>query len=68
MGKSWNTVARRALQPIPRVSDNTDRMAIKQFLITRSHRPVRSSDMPNGPGTFSPYGTSHYGMPGSPGH
>lgn len=32
---------RGALQPIPRVVDNTDAMAIKQFIIDKAHRPKR---------------------------
>lgn len=65
---SWNRLARRALQPIPRVVDNTDLMAIKQFHLDRSHKPIRAADMPGGPGTFSPYGNTNFGMPGAPGH
>ena len=57
---SWQTVPRRALQPIPRVVDNTDALAIRQWIITSSHKPVRQSDMPGGPGTFSPYGNSGF--------
>lgn len=57
---SWQTVPRRALQPIPRVVDNTDALAIRQWIITSSHVPVRHSDMPSGPGTFSPYGNSGF--------
>ena len=57
---SWQTVPRRALQPIPRVVDNTDALAIRQWIITSSHKPVRQSDMPSGPGTFSPYGNSGF--------
>lgn len=57
---SWQTVPRRALQPIPRVVDNTDALAIRQWIITSSHHPVRHSDMPSGAGTFSPYGNSNF--------
>jgi len=32
----------KALQPIPRVVDNTDAMAIKQFIIDSAHRPKRT--------------------------
>lgn len=53
-------LARRALHPIPRVVDNTEAMAIKQHAIDESHKPVRSSDMPGGPGTFSPYGNTNF--------
>jgi len=56
----WQTMKRRALQPIPRVVDNTDAMAIAQWVITQSHVPVRTSDMPGGPGTFSPYGNTNF--------
>lgn len=51
---------RRALRPIPRVVDNTDELAIEQHAIDYSHHPIRSSDMPGGPGTFSPYGNTNY--------
>jgi len=34
-----------ALQPIPRVVDNTDAMAIKQFIIDKSHRPKRKDNL-----------------------
>lgn len=57
---SWQTVPRRALQPIPRVVDNTDAMAIRQWAITMSKVPVRTSDMPGGPGTFSPYSNVNF--------
>lgn len=57
---SWQTVGNRALQPIPRVVDNTAELAIRQWLITMSHVPVRTSDMPGGPGTFSPYGNINF--------
>jgi hypothetical protein len=51
---------RRALRPIPRVVDNTDELAIEQHAIDVSHHPVRQSDMPGGPGTFSPYGNTNF--------
>lgn len=51
---------RKALRPIPRVVDNTDLMAIEQHAIDVSHRPIRSTDMPGGPGTFSPYGNTNF--------
>lgn len=35
----------KALQPIPRVVDNTDAMAIKQFIIDQAHRPKRKDDL-----------------------
>lgn len=56
----WQTLARKALHPIPRVVDNTEAMAIKQFAIDSSHRPIRTQDMPAGPGTFSPYGNTNF--------
>lgn len=56
----WQTVPRRALVPIPRVVDNTDAMAIRQYAITMSKVPVRTSDMPNGAGTFSPYSNVNF--------
>lgn len=56
----WQTTKRKALQPIPRVVDNTDAMAIKQFAIDSSHKPIRSADMPGGPGTFAPYGNTNF--------
>lgn len=55
----------RALQPIPRVSDNTDRLAIKQYIIDLSHAPKKPSDLPSGPGTFAPRGNTNFGMPGA---
>lgn len=51
---------RRALRPIPRVVDNTDAMAIEQHAIDLSHHPIRNSDMPSGPGSFSPYGNTNF--------
>jgi hypothetical protein len=56
----WQTTPRKGLQPIPRVVDNTDALAIKQLSIDLSHRPIRTSDMPGGPGTFSPYGNTNF--------
>lgn len=56
----WQTVKRKALHPIPRVVDNTEAMAIRQFTIDVSHRPIRTADMPSGPGSFSPYGNTNY--------
>lgn len=56
----WQTVPRRALQPIPRVVDNTTMLAIKQHAITMAHVPIRTSDMPGGPGTFAPYGNTNF--------
>ena len=56
----WQTQPRKALQPIPRVVDNSTMLAIKQFAITSAHRPVRTSDMPGGPGTFAPYGNTNF--------
>jgi hypothetical protein len=56
----WQTVPRKALQPIPRVVDNTDMLAIKQYILDKSHHPVRPGDMPGGPGTFSPYGNTNF--------
>ncbi|QHB37412.1 hypothetical protein SEA_AIKOY__4 [Mycobacterium phage Aikoy] len=53
-------LARRALHPIPRVVDNTEALAIRQHAIDESHHPIRHSDMPGGPGTFSPYGNSNF--------
>lgn len=35
----------KALQPIPRVVDNTDMMAIKQFIIDQAHRPKRKDTL-----------------------
>lgn len=35
----------KALQSIPRVVDNTDAMAIKQFIIDQSHRPKRKDKL-----------------------
>jgi len=31
-----------ALQPIPRVVDNTDAMAIRQLVLEKSRRPIRT--------------------------
>lgn len=56
----WQTLKRKALHPIPRVVDNTDAMAIRQFTIDVSHRPIRNADMPSGPGSFSPYGNTNF--------
>jgi hypothetical protein len=56
----WQTKRNRALNPIPRVVDNTEAMAIRQYVIDVSHHPIRSSDMPGGPGTFSPYGNTNF--------
>lgn len=56
----WQTRKSAALNPIPRVVDNTDAMAIRQFTIDLAHRPVRKSDMPGGPGTFAPYGNTNF--------
>lgn len=56
----WQRPNRKALQPIPRVVDNTDAMAIKQAAIDNAHKPIRSSDMPAGPGTFAPYGNTNF--------
>lgn len=56
----WQTLRRRALQPIPRVVDNTAALAIKQRALDESHRPIRTSDMPGGPGTFAPYGNTNF--------
>lgn len=61
----WQTPKRAALQPIPRVVDNTDELAIKQYIITNSHRPKKPADQPGGPGTFAPYGNTNFGMPGA---
>lgn len=58
---SWQTLPRKALHPIPRVVDNTDALAVKQFIINLTHTSlVRSSDMPGGPGTFAPYGNTNF--------
>lgn len=56
----WQTTKRKALQPIPRVVDNTEAMAIEQLAIDLSHHPIKSSDMPGGPGTFAPYGNTGF--------
>ena len=56
----WQTIPRKALQPIPRVVDNTDAMAIQQWAITMAHVPVRTGDMPSGPGSFSPYSNANF--------
>lgn len=56
----FRQVGSRALQAIPRVVDNTTELAIRQWAITSSHVPVRTSDMPGGPGTFSPYGNINF--------
>jgi hypothetical protein len=40
--------------------DNTDAMAIKQWILDSSHHPIRPGDMPGGPGTFSPYGNTNF--------
>lgn len=50
----------KVLKPIPRVVDNTEAMQIKQHAIDESHHPVRTSDMPAGPGTFAPYGNTNF--------
>lgn len=57
---SYRIVKRTALQPIPRVVDNTAALAIKQHAIDLSHVPIRTSDMPGGPGTFAPYGNTNF--------
>lgn len=44
MAKFLKRKASSALQPIPRVVDNTDAMAIKQHCIDKSHKPVRTDD------------------------
>lgn len=56
----WQTKPNRALNPIPRVVDNTDALAIRQHVIDVSKRPIRLSDMPGGPGTFAPYGNTNF--------
>lgn len=53
---SYQTVGARALQPITRVVDNTAALAIRQWAVTSTKHRVRTSDMPGGAGTFSPYG------------
>jgi hypothetical protein len=57
---SWQTLPRRGLQPIPRVVDNTDALAINQWLITMTKVPVVTQDSPGGPGTFAPYGNNNF--------
>lgn len=57
---NFQSVGSRALQAIPRVVDNTAAMAIRQWCITSSHVPVRTSDMPSGAGSFSPYGNINF--------
>lgn len=57
---SWQVAGSRALQAIPRVVDNTAELSIRQWLVTSSHVPVRLTDMPGGPGTFSPYGNINF--------
>lgn len=57
---AWQTIKRKALRPIPRVVDNTEAMAIKQANIDRARHPIRKSDMPGGPGTFSPYSNVNF--------
>lgn len=56
----WQTIRRKATNPIPRVVDNSTEMAIKQHAIDLTHRPVRKSDQPGGPGTFAPYGNTNF--------
>jgi hypothetical protein len=56
----WQTLKRKALHPIPRVVDNTEALAIRQHALDETHRPIRTSDMPGGPGTFSPYGPTNF--------
>lgn len=56
----WQTTPRKALQPIPRVVDNTDLIGIRQWILQASRVPIRSQDMPGGPGTFSPYGNTNF--------
>lgn len=51
---------RKALRPIPRVVDNTEEMAIRQHILDETHRPIRTKDMPGGPGTFSPYSNTNF--------
>ena len=57
---AFQTKSRRALNPIPRVVDNTAARQIRQYVLDMSHHPIRSSDMPGGPGTFSPYGNTNF--------
>lgn len=56
----WQTVPRRALQPIPRVVDNTDMLGILQGNLMKTQVLTRTSDMPGGPGTFAPYGNTNF--------
>lgn len=56
----YQTLKRRALQPIPRVVDNTDAIAIKQHAIDLTKVPVVPADSPGGPGTFAPYGNTNF--------
>ena len=56
----WQTKRRAALNPIPRVVDNTAEIQIRQWILDMSHHPIRTSDMPGGPGTFSPYGNTNF--------
>lgn len=56
----WQTLPRKALHPIPRVVDNTDALAIKQFTIDVARVPVVRQDSPGGPGTFAPYGNTNF--------
>lgn len=56
----WQRLPRKALHPIPRVVDNTEAMAIKQLVLDNAHHPIRTQDMPGGPGTFSPYGNTNF--------
>lgn len=57
----WNTsLKRKALRAIPRVVDNSEAMAIKQSNIDQARKPLRKSDQPGGPGTFSPYSNANF--------
>ena len=56
----WQQPNRKALQPIPRVVDNTDAMAIKQLALVKAVRIKVPSDMPSGAGSFSPYGNTNF--------
>lgn len=51
---------RNATQPIVRVVDNSDAMAIEQLAREQSHKPIKHSDMPAGQGTFAPYGNTNF--------
>ena len=60
----FQKVKGQALQPIPRVVDNSDAMAIKQLALTNSVRIKRTDKIPANPYKVPPGVTPAAGWPG----